>query len=149
MKKLTITLSFAVLAAFALGTAFAWESKGWVKLGEQTVNGKIDHDTIRVGKYEGKFSKLTLVVEKSELELLSFNVTFGNGEKWAPEVKHYFKEGDRTRVIDLPGDDRVIQKIDVTYKNLPHGGNAKLEVWGWKDAGGGHNDHDHDHHDHH
>lgn len=144
VMKLSIPLSLVILAMFTLN-ANAWENKGWVKLGEQTVNGKVDHDTIRVGKYEGKFTKLTLVVEKSELELLQFNVTFGNGEKLAPEVKHYFKEGDRTRVIDLPGDERVIQKIDVTYKNLPHGGNAKLEVWGWKDEGGG----GHDHHDHH
>lgn len=142
VMKLSIPLSLLVLATFATGNAYAWESKGWVKLGERTVNGRVDHDTIAVGRYEGRYSKLTLVVEKSELELLSFNVTFGNGEKWAPEVKHYFKEGDRTRVIDLPGDERVIQKIDVTYRNLPHGGNAKLEVWGLKDEG-------HDHHDHH
>jgi hypothetical protein len=148
MKLSTIPLSLVVLATFVLGTAHAWESKGWVKLGEQTVNGKVDHDTIRVGKYEGKFSKLTLSVEKSELELLEFTVTFANGEKWNPELKHYFKEGDRTHVIDLPGDERVIQKIDVKYKNLPHGGNAKLEVWGFKDAGGHDNHHD-DHHDHH
>jgi hypothetical protein len=145
MKLSTITLSLVVLATFALGTAHAWESKGWVKLGERTVNGKIDHDTIAVGKYEGKFTKLTLSVEKSELELLDFEVTFANGEKWHPELKHYFKEGDRTHVIDLPGDERVIKKIDVKYKNLPHGGNAKLEVWGWKDEGGHHDDH-HDHH---
>ncbi len=146
--KLSIPLSLVVLATFALN-AHAWESKGWVKLGERTVNGKVDKDTISVGKYEGKFSKLTLVVEKSELELLEFNVTFGNGETWAPDVKHYFKEGDRTRVLDLPGDDRTIKKIDVKYRNLPKGGNAKLEVWAWKDAGGGHDDHHDDHHDHH
>lgn len=136
--KLTIPLSLAFLTTFALSTAHAnWDNKGWVKLGEQTVNGKVDKDTIRVGKSEGKFTKLTLVVEKSELELLDFEITFANGEKFHPEVKHFFKENDRTRVIDLPGDERVIQKIEFTYKNLPKGGNAKLEVWGWKSDDGG------------
>ncbi|HEY0195013.1 MAG TPA: hypothetical protein VGC42_28060 [Kofleriaceae bacterium] len=139
--KLTLPLSLVILATLAVGTAHAWENRGWVKLGEQTVNGRVDHDTIRVGKFEGRFSKLTLVVERSELELLNFEITFGNGEKFHPEVRHYFKEGTRTRMIDLPGDDRVIQKIDVTYRNLPRGGDAKLEVWGWKTEGGGHDEH--------
>lgn len=148
--KLTIPLSVVILATFALGTAHAgWDNKGWVKLGEQTVNGKVDRDTIRVGKQEGKFTKLTLVVEKSELELLDFEVTFANGEKWHPDgITHYFRESSRTRVIDLPGDERMIQKIDVKYRNLPRGGNAKLEVWGWKTDGGRRDDHHDDHHRH-
>ena len=139
--KLTTPLSVVVLATLAFGsTAHAdWNRKGWVLLGEKAVNGRADHDTIRVGKREGKFTKLTLTVQKSELELQSFVVTFGNGETWDPSVKQFFKEGDRTRVIDLPGDDRTISKIDLTYRNLPRGGRAKLEVWAWKDASGGGN----------
>jgi hypothetical protein len=124
------------------GSASAdWDRNGWTKLGEQTVNGKVDRDTIRVGAKEGKFTKLTIVVEKSELELLSFVITFANGQKFSPAVKHYFKENSRTRVIDLPGDERMIQKIDVTYKNVRGGGNAAIEVWGFK-TDDGHRDHD-------
>jgi hypothetical protein len=106
-----------------------------VKLGEREVNGKVDRDRIDVGRYEGKFTKLTLYVEKSDLELLDFEVTFGNKEKWHPEVRHVFKEDSRTRVIDLPGDERVIKSIDLKYKNLPGGGRARVEVWGWKAEG--------------
>ncbi len=115
--------------------AQGWDSKGWVKLGDRTVNGRVDRDTIEVGRYEGKFSKLTMYVERSDLELLEFEVVFGNGEKWNPEMHFFFKEGTRTRVIDLPGDDRVIKKINLKYKNTRGGGDAKVEVWGWKDAG--------------
>jgi hypothetical protein len=140
--KLTIPLTFVVLATFALGSAHAWERKGWVKLGEKTVNGRVDRDTIRVGKYEGRFSKLTLSVERSELELLSFVVTFANGERWQPNVQYYFRANSRSRVIDLPGDDRRIQKIDITYRNVPGGGRATLEVWGLKTVG---NDRGHPH----
>jgi hypothetical protein len=147
--KLTIPLTLVVLATFALGTAHAWERKGWVKLGQQTVNGRVDHDTIRVGKYDGKFSKLTISVEKSELELLSFVVTFANGEKWEPDVRFYFRENSRSRVIDLPGDERRIQKIDITYKNVPGGGRATLEVWGLKVVGNDHHDNHHDDHHRH
>ncbi len=131
-----ITTLLTVLCSLFIGVGVAhadWDSKGWTKLGERTVNGRVDRDRIDVGRYEGKFSKLTLVVEKSELELLEFEVTFGNGEKWQPAgVHHYFRENTRTRVIDLPGDDRVIKTINLKYKNVPGGGAAKVEVWGFK-----------------
>src|SRR5437660_700324 len=103
-----LSLIATVLMFGFLSTARAdegWDRKGWVKLGEREVNGKYDHDKIEVGKYEGKFTKLTLFVEKSEIELLDFEITFGNGERFHPEVKYFFKEGQRTRVIDLPGDE--------------------------------------------
>jgi hypothetical protein len=124
--------------------ADGWDSKGWVKLGERTVNGHMDHDKIEVGKYEGKFTKLTMYVEKSDLEVLDFEITFGNGERFHPELRYTFKEGSRTRVIDLPGDERVIKNINLKYKNTRGGGDAKVEIWGWKAAGdehGGHGDH--------
>jgi hypothetical protein len=133
MKLIIMSVALVALVAGA-GQARAerWDSRGWVKLGERTVNGKIDHDRIDVGRYEGKFSKLTLYVENSDLELLDFEITLGNNERFHPEVRHVFKEGARTRVIDLPGDDRVIKAINLKYKNLPGGGRAKVEVWGWK-----------------
>jgi hypothetical protein len=128
--KLSIPLSLVILAAFAAGTAEAWNNHGWVKLGERSVNGRVDHDVIEVGRSEGKFTKLNLVVEKSELELLDFDIEFGNREHFHPEVRHYFRENSRTREIDLPGDERTIKKISVKYRNIPGGGNARLEVWG-------------------
>ena len=129
------------LVALVLGGGVAradrWDSKGWVKLGEREVNGRVDHDRIDVGAHDGKFTKLTLYVERSDLELLDFEITFGNKERFHPEVRHVFREGARTRVIDLPGDERTIKSIDLKYKNLPGGGRAKVEVWGWRAEGGG------------
>jgi len=141
MKKLLPWLAAVCLVGlgglFQVASAERWDSSGWVKLGQREVNGRVDHDTIEVGRYEGKFTKLTLYVEKSDLELLDLEVTFGNGQRWHPSVQHVFREGSRTRVIDLPGDDRVIKNINLRYKNLPGGGRAAVEVWGLKDGGGG------------
>jgi len=122
MKALTF-IAAAVIGLGFVGTAHAdrWDSSGWVKLGEREVNGRYDHDKIDVGAYEGKFAKLTLYVERSEMELLDFEITFGNNERFHPEVHHYFREGTRTRVIDLPGDTRVIKNINLRYKNCCEG----------------------------
>jgi hypothetical protein len=106
------------------------DTKGWSLLGEQSVQGKRDKDTILVGKYEGKFDQLQLVVLDSDIELKDLTVFFGNGEKWSPALKHAFKEGQRSRVIDLPGNNRTINKIELLYANTPGGGKAKVAVYG-------------------
>ena len=111
----------------------AWDPKGWTLLGERTVDGRIDHDRIDVGRYEGKFSKLTLVVENSDLELVDLSIKFDHGPPWRPQLQHYFREGQRTRAIDFPGEERVIKHIDFTYRNLPGGGRAKIAVYGLRD----------------
>ena len=106
-----------------------WDSRGWVLLGERTVNGQVDHDRIDVGRYEGKFSKLTIVVENSDLEMIDFAIQFGRGPAWHPPLQHFFREGQRTRAIDFPGDMREIRWIEFRYRNLPGGGSARVQVW--------------------
>lgn len=114
----------------------AFDPKGWTMLGEQTVDGRRDKDTIKVGKYAGQFDQLTMVVLDSDLELRDFVVKFGDNDKerWSPNLKHVFKEGQRSRTIDLPGKDRVIKKIELSYANLPGGGKAKVQIYG-RDTG--------------
>ena len=136
-SSLLASLALLFLLAAPARADVKWESKGWVKLGERDVNGNVDKDVITVGAYEGKFSKLTLLVDKSDLELLDFEIVFGNGQKHNPNVKHVFKEGARTRVLDLPGDERVIKTINLKYKNFAGGGKAHVEVWGWRAEGMG------------
>ena len=111
-----------------------WDSRGWQLLGERTVNGNVDRDRIDIGRYEGKFTKLQIVVSDSDLELMDFNITFGDRTTYAPKVAHFFKEGQRTRAFDLPPSARVISHIDVRYRNLPGGGRARLQVWGKTDG---------------
>lgn len=112
--------------------AVSWDATGWTMLGSREVDGRVDRDRIEVGRYEGKFSKLTIVVRDSDLELIDFAVKFGRGPEWRPNVAHYFRENQRTRVIDFPGDERVIKHIEFKYRNLPGGGRAKVEVWAWR-----------------
>ena len=102
---------------------------GWEKLGERTVNGKVDHDTIAVGKAEGRFKAIQIKVEHSALEMFDVLVTFGDGTTFSPPTRLTFRNGDISKVIDLPGDKRVIQKVDFKYGNLPGGGNAQVELW--------------------
>ena len=106
-----------------------WDSSGWKLLGERSVNGRYDHDTISVGAYKGRFEKLSMVVLDSDLQLLDLEVRFVSGRPYHPATRHRFREGSRSRIFDLPGSDRAIRSIELRYKNLAGGGNAKVQIW--------------------
>lgn len=103
---------------------------GWQKLGEKVVHGKKnDRDFIHVGGNEGTFKQIKLVVEHSKLVLDDIVVTFGDGNDWSPGTRAVFDKGQTSRVIDFPGDRRVIRRVAFKYDNLPGGGRAQIELW--------------------
>ncbi|NOU31686.1 MAG: hypothetical protein HOO96_27610 [Polyangiaceae bacterium] len=105
------------------------QSTRWEKLGERMVDGKMDRDTIAVGRDDGRFKTLQLKVEGSALEMFDIVITFGDGSTFSPPTRLRFGNGTTSRDIDLPGDKRGIKKVELKYGNLPGGGRAQVEVW--------------------
>jgi hypothetical protein len=103
---------------------------GWERLGERWVNGRVDRDIIHVGRKEGRFHRLQILVESSALEMYDVLVVFGDGSTYSPQTRLVFEPNTRTRVIDLPGGARVIRRVEFRYGNLPGGGRARVELWG-------------------
>jgi hypothetical protein len=102
----------------------------WRRLGERSVRrNSVDRDTIEVTGVEGRFTQIQFRVEHSALELLDVVVTFGDGTTFSPETRLVFAENSNSRVIDLPGEARVIRRVDFRYANLPARGRAQLELW--------------------
>jgi hypothetical protein len=105
---------------------------GWEKLGERTVNGKMDRDIIDVGADDGTFTAIRVKVEGSSLVMHEIRVVFLNGETFEPKTRLVFGKNSQSRIIDLPGNKRVIKRVEFKYSNLPGGGNASVELWGKK-----------------
>src|SRR5262245_11859121 len=103
---------------------------GFDFLGERMVDGAVDHDVIHVGRRDGRFREIMLVVERAPVEIYDVIVTFGNGERFEPRMRLAFGADTRSRTIDLPGRARVIQRVDFRYGNLVAGPRAKVELWG-------------------
>lgn len=103
---------------------------GFSYLGERLVNGGADHDVIHVGRRDGRFHEIMIVVERAPIELFDLVVTFGNGERYEPHTRLVFGAGSTSRNIDLPGGARIIQRVDFRYGNLVAGTQAKVELWG-------------------
>jgi hypothetical protein len=111
-------------------------SRDWTLLGEARVDGRRDRDVVYVGK-DGGFRSLRVVVDGSDLQMRDMVVTFGDGTSFSPPLRDYFREGARTREIDLPGERRRIETIELRYGNLPGGGAATVQIFGRGEPGFG------------
>ncbi|MEM6686028.1 MAG: hypothetical protein AAF617_09620 [Bacteroidota bacterium] len=121
---------FIGLSSFESAPAETFKDN-WEKLGSKKVNYRLDKDVIRVGKHEGTFRKLKLVVSKGSLNMHRMIVHYGNGNTEEIKLKHTFSRRSDSRVIDLQGRNRIIRKITFVYdtKNTSRR-RATLHVFG-------------------
>jgi hypothetical protein len=130
MKKLIflgVALGFLAGAAAVLDAA----PKGpWKLLGERTVTDRVDHDVIRVTGKRGQWSAVKLAVRKHAVEFRSVKVFFANGTVQDLEIRRVIPAGGESRVIDLEGDSRTINRIELRYDAQSLGGKALVKVFG-------------------
>jgi hypothetical protein len=99
-------------------------------MGEQWVRGGTNKDFVRVGARQGAFTKIMIVVDEGELNLDDIIIEYDNGRKHSPKLRHSFRDGSRTRPMDLRGDARVIRRVELRYSNMPRNSRAKVQIWG-------------------
>jgi hypothetical protein len=105
------------------------ESRGMVRLGSKTVDGRHDRDTIEVNT-RGRFRAITIRVTDSPARLENVVVHFENGEKFRPVMRRTFGRGAYSQTIDLPGNSRDIDRITFQYSDLRRGDDAEVVVFG-------------------
>ncbi|CAN1722026.1 conserved exported protein of unknown function [Hyphomicrobium sp. 1Nfss2.1] len=88
----------------------------WEELGCSKVGLKPDRDTIRVGRREGRFSAIKLSVRGSKIELIDLTVVYERGPPDQIVVRKKIGDGDETPALDLRGERRVIDRVDLTYR---------------------------------
>lgn len=111
----------------------------WQKLGQRQVAFRTDRDTIMVTGVEGRFSKVMVEVQENGVEVLDLKVHFGDGTSADVQVRERIPAGGRTRAIELPGEARVINRVEALYKTEDRrDGRATIVLWGLRvgDAGG-------------
>ena len=106
------------------------EAGHWVQLGSREVDFKSDHDTIEVGKAEGRFTALRIDVPAGDLVLEKMKVTFGDGSSFEPKTRAEFKVGQTSQTIDLPNKSHVIKRIDFSYHSKGKHEKAMVSLFG-------------------
>ena len=121
---MTPALSFTPLKNEAM-------AQRWDKLGERKVNFKEDRDAIS-GIGDGWYKALQIKVRRGSINMQKMEVHFRNGETKEVELKQNFTDGSESRVIDLPGARRLIEKVVFWYEATAttEGNKPIVELWG-------------------
>jgi len=105
--------------------------RNWELVGSQKVGFLVDKDVIQVGRRDGDFSKIKLMVKGNEVEILDLKVVYANGKHDDIRVRNKIRAGGETRAIDLQGGDRFIRRVEFVYRSRPSfKGQATIELWG-------------------
>lgn len=88
----------------------------WEELGCGSVGITPDRDTIRVGRREGRFSAIRLRVRGNKVNIIDLKVIYDRGPPDDIQVRSEIRDGGETRALDLRGERRVIDRVDLTYK---------------------------------
>jgi hypothetical protein len=127
---------WAFLLLMSVGqAAFAHQrDRHWVFLGQTTVDGQRDRDTIVIGRSEGSFRSIQLRVAGAPVEFQRVVVRYANGASEEVEVRDYIPAGGQTRAIDLRGNDRVINSVEFLYSKARwrHGERPRVALYGDK-----------------
>jgi hypothetical protein len=94
--------------------------RDWEELGCKKVGFLIDRDVIGVGRREGRFKAIRLHVRGADVNMLDLKVIYGNGAPDHIPVRSVIRQGERTRPLDLKGWERVIDRVEMTYLNIPN-----------------------------
>ncbi len=110
-----LVLTLLVLTTASCTAAVVRASDDWVSLGSASVKPNGDYDVIRVNK-TATYDKLQLRVSLAPVVFKDVKVHYVGGGVQDIKIGQRLPAGGRSRVIDLRGNDRHIDKITFWYQ---------------------------------
>jgi len=126
-KRLLWLFTALVVTAASAPSVYAQRME---RLGDAHVDGSTDHDSIRVGRSNGAYRAIQLRVSGGAVNFDRVIIRYGDGSSQEIPVRARIPDGDRTRLIDLPGDRRFIQSVDLWYGNDRCDKRPKVTLYG-------------------
>lgn len=132
-------LNLVVLGTLAVGfgpvLSSAVATRGPVRelvlLGQRAVNDRADHDVIPVTGVKGEFKGIKLTVQRAAVDFHRVLVHYGNGTKQEIELRNTIPAGGESRIIDLTGAERIINRVEFWYDaNTIRGRRAVVRLFG-------------------
>ncbi|MGH9545315.1 MAG: hypothetical protein ACRD23_08870 [Terriglobales bacterium] len=115
MSKNHSKWAVSLVLVLAFCTSVYAQRGRWTYLGDSHVDGSMDHDSIKVGRSDGSFRAIQLRISGGAINFERVIVRFGNGTQQEIPIRARIPDGGQTRAIDLPGDRRMIQSVDLWY----------------------------------
>ncbi len=130
MKHRKLAVSCVLVLAFC--TSLSAQRRRWRYLGDSHVDGSVDHDSIRVGRSDGSFRAIQLRINGGAIHFERVVVRFGNGTQEEIPIRSRIPDGGKTRAIDLPGERRMIQSVDLWYSKDRWSRRPKVTLYGMR-----------------
>jgi hypothetical protein len=130
MRKKQILQLLTLLLVCVLAVPVYAQYGHMMRLGDAHVDGRVDHDSIHVGRHDGTFRAIQLHVSGGAINFERVIVRYGNGGTEELAIHAVIPAGGSTRVIDLPGDRRVIESVDLWYAKASWSHHPKVTLYG-------------------
>jgi hypothetical protein len=114
MLKKEIVLALVVFLALVFDTCLYARGLIWNFLGDAHIDGAQDHERIRVGHRHGPFRAVQLRVSEP-IFIQRVVVYYVNGTSQELVIGGRVSPEGRTHVIDLTGEDRVLESVELWY----------------------------------
>jgi hypothetical protein len=128
--KKTVPSTIGILLVLALSASLYAQEGRWDYLGDAHVDGAQDHDNIHVGKHDGRFRAIQLRVSGGAIYFERVIVHFGDGTQEELVIRDKIPSGGATRAIDLPGERRVIESVELWYGKDKWEHRPKVSLYG-------------------
>jgi hypothetical protein len=130
-------LIIVAVALFLVATAnFSYGQnliKDWQSLGSRVIDYTLDHDVVSLNNSKEAFTALKVTVKSGSINMHKATVHFANGDKQDIEFPEVVTPESGGKIIDLKGNDRVIEKVTFWYDTRKNSNDkATIEVWGKK-----------------
>ena len=129
MRPFSIPL-VAALLVLALATSLFGRGQFWDFLGYTQVDAGHDHGRIQIVRRDRLFRTIQLRVSGEAMFLDRVVMHFGNGTSQELIVSERISPGGKDYVIDLPGERRTLESVELWYYKEPWGHNPRVNLYG-------------------
>jgi uncharacterized caspase-like protein len=98
----------------------------WYELGCQSLSK--DDETIRLGRQSERFRAIRLRALGLDIQMSQLRVFYNDGPSEDIPVGAFIRAGERTRPLDLKGDERSLDRLDLVYRFVPTSSGGKAAV---------------------
>jgi hypothetical protein len=130
MKKTIMAFALALSTGIASAqqpAVMVSTTPGWHKIASTTVDFKKERDEVMVLGAD-HFSAIKFMVVDAPIDLQDLEIWYENGTKQDVQVRTPIEVGKESRVINVDGGHRDIDKIVFVYKTLPNRTDERAEV---------------------
>lgn len=130
MLRTCIPRSIAGLLALAFATSLFAHGQFWNFLGYTHVDRSHDHGRIQITRRDRLFRTIQLRVSGEAIFFDRLVIHFTNGTSQEFVVSGRILPEGRNYVIDLPGERRLLESVELCYYKEPWGHNPSVSLYG-------------------